>query len=654
MCGIAGYLDVKNGVDIPTLINMNNAARHRGPDDEGYALIDSCAQAAAGADTLPTLKAQLPDIRNLCARGAFLGLGHRRLSIIDITQTGHQPMRAESGRVCVAYNGEIYNYIELREELQAKGYTFFTASDTEVLLNAYLAWGESCVARFNGMWAFILWDAKENKLFCSRDRLGKKPLHYYRNQDKLLLSSELKQILADTSVPRVMNEPYLAAMLVYGLQNYDENTLVRDIKSVCAGHNFIVRLNGAHTAIQSVNEYAYWQLAAAHPNAAYAKKDEAAYAAAAGNALSDAVRLRLRGDVPMGALLSGGLDSSSVVTIACDALRRQGKSPATLAAFTTAFLNRPAIDERKYAHMVVENTGCAENWVPADDTLIWKKYEELIYHTETLAPLAILGAFNMLSRVSAHGIKVLLNGQGGDETLLGYERYYACFFHDLIKKGKWLRAFHAFRDASRHAGLTMGGLAKYYVYFNMPLVRDGVRRRRAKALYTPRIRGALPYAKMRALLYPKNIHELQRREITQTQLPRLLYWDDRMAMAHGVESRVPFTDYRFVEIAADMPPAAKIAGGYTKYILRRYMQGRMPDEIVWRIGKLGYPAPTDDWIAAIDPAYCRDLLNEARSAPYFDMRAMRGANDTPDAKRMVESGFMAAELFMRLFDMRPA
>lgn len=233
MCGICGWYNKNKSIETDVIVKMNQIAKHRGPDDEGYALIsDEGIENLLGNDSI---RLSYPQISEYTCQGTFLAFGHRRLSIIDLSPQGHQPMQAEDGTLCVTFNGEIYNYIELREELETYGYQFKSASDTEVLLNAYRKWGEDCVLHMNGMWGFAIWDSENSKIFCSRDRLGAKPFHYFLDDDNFIFASEMKQLIQHPVVPRKMNEKILATSMMWLISDFSEETLIRDIKVLRGG-----------------------------------------------------------------------------------------------------------------------------------------------------------------------------------------------------------------------------------------------------------------------------------------------------------------------------------------------------------------------------------------------------------------------------------
>ena len=259
MCGISGFLDLETGVDTDVLQRMTAVIRHRGPDDEGYALIGRTGTAFyGGADTLPQLA--LPPLKGCPPAEAFLGLGHRRLSILDLSAAGHQPMFLPERDLVLTYNGEIYNYLELRDQMESLGYRFRTACDTEVLLYAYCQWGEDCLSHFNGMWGFALWDGQEQKLFCARDRLGAKPFHYCRRGNRLLFGSELKQLCQDPAAEKRFNRQTLAANLMYRISDFNDQTLIQGMQVLPPGHKLVVRVDPEEGRITSLAAAPYWTL----------------------------------------------------------------------------------------------------------------------------------------------------------------------------------------------------------------------------------------------------------------------------------------------------------------------------------------------------------------------------------------------------------
>lgn len=639
MCGISGYLDLDRGVDMDTLRRMTDVIRHRGPDDEGYALIGKGGAAFyRGEDTLPQLS--LPPLEQ-GGSGTFLGLGHRRLSILDLSAAGHQPMALPERDLTLTYNGELYNYLELRAQLEALGHRFRTNCDTEVLLHAYCQWGEDCLDHFNGMWGFALWDGKENKLFCARDRLGAKPLHYYHNANKLLLGSELKQLCQDPTIRRTFNRPYLAANLMYRLGDYDDETLIEGMRALPPGHKLVVQVAPEGDRIVSVTVTPYWTLHVRYDDS----YTQAQWEEQVAEEFSRACRWRLRSDAPVAALLSGGLDSSCMVTELCG----QMSDPAQLHTFTTSYPGDASCDEWYFADLVNRACGCTGNQILPAPTDIEGQFENVVWHTEGLCGLSLLGVKALLEQVRSQGYKVVLNGQCGDELMLGYERYYAFYFSWLLKTGRIRRLLREFPQAGRHSRLHLHSLAAYVLYFDLPMVRDTRQLHRAERFVKRDLLEMRKKAQLHELLYPRSLEQLQYLELTATQLPNIVRMDDRLFMSASLESRIPFMDYQFVELACRIPPEYKIREGYTKYLMRCVFDARMPREVTWRTNKLGFGAPVDAWARQVSLEYLLSLIRNARTAPYFWQDALEAlALRSPVHPAVFE--FLTMESFARQFD----
>ncbi|MGD9568057.1 MAG: asparagine synthase (glutamine-hydrolyzing) [Sedimentibacter sp.] len=431
MCGISGILNTNNGVDIKKLKCMTDIIKHRGPDDEGFYLFgNQYENFAYGNETMQEIKnSGIPSINELDDKSYFLGLGHRRLSIIDISENGHQPMRHAG--IVITYNGEIYNYIELREELKKFGYSFETEGDTEVLIKAYKHWGEDCVKHFNGIWSFAIWDKYNKKLFCSRDRFGEKPFHYYLDDECFIFSSEIKQII-EYGIEPVANQKVLFAYLFYNIMDFSEETFFENIYNLRGGYNLSIELS-SDNKIQSLKKYKYWEINYDTKNiTSFDKESEEV-----GEYLKNSIKLRLRSDVEIGSCLSGGLDSSSIVTLACNMLNNEGYNTNNFKTFTSCYDDSMEMDERYYSDMVVKNSKCSNFKVKPSVNKIKSDLESLIWHQEEpFISLSIFAGWCVMEDCKNKGIKVLLDGQGGDETLLGYERFYAYALKDKIQRLK--------------------------------------------------------------------------------------------------------------------------------------------------------------------------------------------------------------------------
>lgn len=641
MCGISGYLDTDAGVSTEILRRMTEVIRHRGPDDEGYALIGPGGTGFfRGDDTMPDIS--LPPLEAGEAGSAVLGLAHRRLSILDLSASGHQPMDLSGQDVTVVYNGEIYNYLELRQELEAMGFQFRTTCDTEVLLNSYLAWGENCLDHFNGMWGFALWDGRARKLFCARDRLGAKPFHYWRQGNRMLFGSELKQLCQDDTVPRKFNLPYLAANLQYHLSDFNGHTLIKGFRLLPPGHKLVVSLSEDLRRVDSVRETAYWKL----DTALREDLSHEEWLCRVAEEFSRSCRWRLRSDAPLAALLSGGLDSSCMVTELCSQLAE----PSSLQTFTTSYPGRSTCDEWEFARMVNEHCGCRGNQIlPDPGADIEKRFEKLVWHIEGMGGLPLLGPMLLYEEIHRRGFKVVLNGQCGDETMFGYERYYAFYFMDLVRRGKLGRVLREFRLASVHSKLSAWKLFQIFAYFNFPAVRNLRQRRRAGSYVRPDLLNAVDMEELRPLLYPRSLRELQYVELHDAQLTHIVRWDDRLYMASSLESRIPFMDYRYVEMAVQIPPAEKIRNGYTKSLMREVFDHRMPKAVTWRTNKMGFESPVREWASRFSREYLLDQIRSSRTASFFQRERLEDLVQAQAQPPGVVFDFLQVEQFARRF-----
>jgi len=574
------------------LVRMAAAISHRGPDDDGYYF----------SPTAP------------------LGLLHRRLSIIDLSATGHQPMADAEGRAQIIYNAEVYNYKELLPELQALGYRFRGSSDTEVALNAYLEWGPDCLRRFNGMFALAIWDERRQRLFLARDRMGIKPLYYWYDPatQALIFASEIKALLQDPRVPR---QPNLSAIAEYGRYMYTtgEQTWFAGIQQLPPGCYAEL---GPDTGGLRVARW--WDLPSGEDAAGERSEDE--YVAELRALLADAVRLHLRSDVPVGAHLSGGLDSSSVVALASRWLAGEGAGP--LRTFSGAFNAGAAYDERPYIHAVAEmyHTDHHEIIPKAEDfpTLLPK----LIWHMDyPSVGVGLYPQYHVCKLTAASHIKVVNGGQGGDELFAGYFRYVPPYLRGQLAS---LRQ----RPRPGAAAALLADMMR--VGLRQPL-REVALNSGRRRLASEGVSGLLN-ANVQAMLPPREAgpnpgsNPLQRALYwdLRNYLPALLHVEDRTSMSVSLESRVPLLDYRIVELAARIPAALKLRGLENKRIMRRAVAPLLPPAVVARKDKKGFPTPIEQWFAGplrgwltetltdlgptarelLDPAYVATLLRE--------------------------------------------
>ncbi|HTX88741.1 MAG TPA: asparagine synthase (glutamine-hydrolyzing), partial [Bacteroidales bacterium] len=435
MCGIAGIISTKP-FDPGHLVRMSEQMKHRGPDDEGYCLFPPAGEPVflRGDRTIPELGA-LPHHSSFQQRNDILsGIAHRRLSILDLTETGHQPMTDPDTGCVIVLNGEIYNYLEIKQELETKGHTFRSRSDTEVILHAYREWGAGCVNRFLGMWAFCLADPRENRILLSRDRFGIKPLYYYPEDDALYFASEAKSIVAVARTIRLDEDNVFRYMANGSLSNPDE-TLIRGLREVPEGSTLFI--NTRTLGRQVGNYYTFREHIVPEPDTG-----EDSHIIRFRELLDDSVKIHLRSDVPVGSCLSGGLDSSAIVAFA--ASRPEVSHFATF----TARYDQPAIDESRFAGMVVARYPRIEDhYTTPSAEGFWKDWEKLIWHQDfPFHSTSMYAQWEVMKLAGGHRIKVLLDGQGSDEILGGYDTFVGQYLYDFLKKGKLGRLY---RESSK-------------------------------------------------------------------------------------------------------------------------------------------------------------------------------------------------------------
>jgi asparagine synthase (glutamine-hydrolysing) len=554
MCGIAGIIMLDGSTpDHARLAEMTRAVTHRGPDGEGLEIVDA------------------------------VGFGHRRLAIIDTSTDGHQPMRSGDGSVRITFNGEIYNYLELRAELTSLGHNFRTKSDTEVLLVAYIQWGQRCVDRLNGMWAFAIHDMRTRTVFCSRDRFGVKPFHYVRIGSMLAFGSEIVQLLPLLPAVRA-NREVLSDFLFAGIDEPVHHTFFEGVHKLAGGHSLTISLDTGE--IVSLREYSI-----AHRPALEAA-DLSSAVAAYGEKLEDAVQLRLRADVPVGTCLSGGLDSSTVATLAATPYEQvRGERFRAI----TAVSEEPGNDETPFARAVVERAGL--DWITVRPTYadFAATIDDVVRtQQEPFGGPSICMQWFVMRTARENGIPVMLDGQGGDETLLGYRRYFAAFMLEKWRTDGLLSMLKEIATCRRE-GAQLGTLGIMISLAIQGIPALGYLKMWIRGRWM-RSRQPMPELLRAEAKAMSDVRALQRLDIERTNLPALLRFEDRNSMRFAVETRLPFLDWRSVETALALPSEAKFHRGWTKWLLRARMDNRMPHDVTWRRWKIGFEAPTATWL----------------------------------------------------------
>jgi asparagine synthase (glutamine-hydrolysing) len=488
-----------------------------------------------------------------------------------------------NGRYWIVFNGEIYNYLELRAELQKLGHCFRSRTDTEVVLTAYAQWGKECLLRFNGMWALAIYDGETQELFCARDRFGVKPLHYAVEPGRFAFASEAKQLLTMPWVDRRANSDLLADFFLWGFSAHTSGTFFTGIHCLPAGHSMLVALADVEAGVVRAEQF--WR-----PNPGGTEPEDQAVSTFR-TLFLDSVRLRLRSDVPVGVTLSGGLDSSSVV---CAAGEMSSKEELLdpLKAFTVEFEDA-GYSEKTFAAAAAQRAAAQHVMLSPSREDLCRDWERFTWHMEApIDGLSYFSNFQIYRLIRERGVPVVLSGQGGDELLLGYERYRTyCLLFQLRSKQCILPDVFL---ARRQANMGLWKQAAYLAYFSWPELR-AARRRHVVKRYIRRDFFRQHSGRIEHLIRsmrPANRQQLQEHEFFSYQLPHLLHFEDRASMAHSVETRLPFLDYRLLEFVLGQPLDLLFRQGWSKYILRKAMHGLLPEAVENRTDKMGYDTPT--------------------------------------------------------------
>ena len=544
MCGICGIIDF-NGSKIPEIEirEMMSTIKHRGPDDNGVFFEN------------------------------HVGLGHLRLSIIDLSSDGHQPMLSDDNRYVVVYNGEIYNYIELKEELSSI-FDFKTNTDTEVLINAYRHWNKQCLDHFNGMFAFVIYDRKERSLFLARDRFGIKPFYYYLDQDKLVFASEIPAILSVLKNEPIPNELSIFDYLMFNRTDQSDSTFFRDIKKL--QHGFYMDISGKEVKLTK-----WYKLEEKVGNPFLTPREFK-------DTLSSSIGLRLRSDVPVGVCLSGGLDSSSIVSILLNDYQK-----TDLKTFSAVFPDAKEINESSYIHEYDDELSNMYFTEPSGVDLYDDLSSFLNAHYEPVPATSIYAQFKVME-LAKDKVVVTLDGQGADEQLAGYHYFFGTYFKYLLTNFMF---FKLINETSHYLALHKSTYGLQMLsYFMLPSA--------IKSLVAFKKRGYInksflnEYKNLSSVpndLYSTNSLKNGLLDHFEYKLEHLLKWEDRNSMWFSLEARVPFLDHRLVERTLALPPEMIINEGQTKQILRQSLGNLLPETIRNRNDKIGFWANEEQW-----------------------------------------------------------
>jgi asparagine synthase (glutamine-hydrolysing) len=591
MCGIAGF----SWRDERLVQSMMDTLRHRGPDDEGFYADEN------------------------------VSLGHRRLSILDLSELGRQPMVYERGgrRVIVTFNGEIFNFREIRQALEAKGYRFNTGSDTEVILASYLEWGSECVQQFNGMWAFVLYEPAVRKLFLSRDRFGEKPLHYRLVDGKLIFASEIKAILAHP-VPRRANREAVSEYLYRAEANGRLDSFFQDIVMLPPAHNAMFDLDARRLALHKYYE----------PRRGSRRVTPDEFRAT----LRKSVERRLVSDVPISISLSGGTDSTAVAALTSQL------TPTTIKAFTTTSEQGVGDETALISHFLEKYPQFELEKSNLSEASFCEHYREIIFHMdEPFARQSAYVRWEIAHLTARHRRKVLLNGEGADEILGGYVTFAPPFLRYLLRQGKLLRLGRELASALVHPerNRIFRGLREISA-----IESNRVAERTAAEALRHKFEIRVDWLE-RVPRHYDDIKDFLHAWVHESSLPRLLVCNDKMAMANSVEGRAPFLDHEFVDLAFSMDAADLLVNGYRKYPLRQAMRGLVPDEIMFRKSKDAFHAPIFDYLKS-EPIRRRieDLFREPRTSAVFSPRAYLSEYERFRAGCRADRQFLLHALFL--------
>jgi len=580
MCGIAGVLRTDgNSADARVIRSMTDIIAHRGPDGSGFYVQGEVA------------------------------LGHRRLSIIDLA-TGGQPMSNEDGSLWITYNGEIFNHADVRPELEAAGHRYKSHCDTETVIHAYEQYGDQCLTRFRGMFAFAIWDGKHKRLLCARDRLGIKPFYYFWNGRLFAFASEIKALLQHPEISAEFNEQLLPEYLAFGYTSGEE-TLFKGIRKLMPGHTLTLNCgSGPKLEIKQ-----YWD--APCPTEYETRPDEQ-WIAECRARLEEVVHMRLMSDVPLGMFLSGGVDSSAIAAL----IKRMADGPVK--TFSVGY-NESKFSELSEARQVAEQIGTDHHEVLVSMDDFFNALPRLVWHEDEPITWPSSVSLYFVSRLASERVKVVLTGEGSDELFAGYGRYR---FYQLNQQ--WMRAYRGIPGEVRNA--------IHNAVAGSPLLSASVRRKlghtvlgrgaNIESLYLNNFYCAFGAEEQQHLLnehlaanpYANFLEKWESVAQAQT-LPRLLYADqktyliellmkqDQMSMACSIESRVPFLDHKFVEFAASVPPHMKLRGKQGKYIMKKAVEDLLPRNIIYR-KKMGFPTPITAWLMQDQARVIRDYLRD--------------------------------------------
>jgi asparagine synthase (glutamine-hydrolysing) len=619
MCGIAGIVSKSEKVQVQELKKMTDVIVHRGPDGEGHWIHHS----------------------------GKVGFGHRRLSIIDLSNHAAQPMHYQNGRYTITFNGELYNYLELRKKLILEGFTFISNSDTEVLLAMYAAKGPACLSELDGMFAFAIWDEQEQKLFCARDRFGEKPFHFsILNGEKFVFSSEIKQLF-EVGVDRKANQKILFNFFQSNHVLHDprvpDETFYAEVKRLEPAHYLIVDSD------LNIEKKRYWDLDIESENNSISLQDAADRFY---ELMEQSIRLRLRSDVPVGSSLSGGLDSSTIVCL----IDKINKNQAIKQKTFSARFNNFERDEGKFMQMVIDSTNVEPHFTFPDENKFIDEFKKVCWHQEEpFGGPSVFAQWEVMKLAKQHDVTVLMDGQGADESLAGYHYFFHTYLNELKRSASHLYEPELQAYRARHN-------PTYGLQTDVGITQSKTIESRIKDLLRPIYR-TIKSLNQNSIsgtssdfLHP----DFSRQYLSDEKLPEhqgglkeqlyvnncviglnnLLRFADRNSMAFSREMRLPFLSHHLVEFLFSLPNEFKIHDGWTKYVMRKAFEPILPKEITWRIDKIGYEPPQSRWMEnqKVQTMVKDSIADLERSGIVNKKRSSIGKNDEWNALVVANTG----------------
>lgn len=565
MCGIIGVIS-KRSINASTVKKMSDVINHRGPDAKGFLFIGDFIN-----------DVNLENINKIKSENINVAFGHNRLSIVDLSKQGHQPMNYMD-RYWITYNGEIYNYIELKEELEHLGYTFVSQTDTEVILAAYDAWGKDCQNKFNGMWAFAIFDIKKEIIFISRDRFGIKPLYFFQDENNFIFASEIKALLENKNVTTTPNITYLKKYYDSGAkENLRETSFTNIYRFKFSSYVILSSKNFT----EKISEISFWDYEVNTSIEEYNHNEALKYAQKYFFLLKDAVRIRLRADVNISTTLSGGIDSSSILYL-INEIKKKDKKSYKIETFSTVYNSKETkqCDESYYINLITNHLGIKSNKIEPNIMEVPKLHSKVIKFWETPNDGLGMSGINTFKLIQNSKIKVVLEGQGADEQQAGYLNYIINFLYHMplqrlfveFKKIKNIQGMHRYLSIGIIFSLMVKIFGKKISFLIIKMLTG-----KDMSQYTMHLNNRLKHDCNNGLI-------------------NLIHYADRRSMMYSIEARLPFMDYRLVEFTAKIPAVYKIHNGWTKYFARLAFDEKLPNEITWRKDKMGWPTPTRFWL----------------------------------------------------------